>query len=96
MNIIVRTDVLLYDDGKEYDLGRVVKKTVFLRALTKEEAVAAFGKKRVYFIYQNNRIYRTNCRKVCKDLDYLKDHYDCYNEFCGVMVGGLNYGTINI
>ena len=84
---IIRTDVLLYDNGSEYDLGRADKKTVFLRILSRDEAVDAFQKgKRVYFIYENNRIYHTNCRKVCRDLDYLKDHYDFYHEFCGVVV----------
>lgn len=86
MSNIVRTDVLLYDNGKEYDLGRADKKTVFLKVLTKDEAVNAFQNgKRVYFIYENNRIYHTNCRKVCRDLDYLKDHYDFYHEICGVI-----------
>ena len=86
MKNIVRTEVLLYDNGREYDLGRAVKKTVYLKVLTKEEAISLFEKgKRVYFIYKNNRIYRTNCRKVCTDLDYLKDHYDCYHEVCGVL-----------
>lgn len=86
MDNIIRTDVLLYDNGREYDLGRSDKKTAFLKVLSKDEAINAFQKgKRVYFIYKNNRIYRTNCRKVCKDLDYLKDHYDCYREFCGVL-----------
>jgi hypothetical protein len=86
MKNMICTDVLLSDNGREYDLGRAVKKTVFLRVLTKEEAITAFNKgRRVYFIYKHNRIYHTNCRKVCKDLDYLKDHYDYYNEFCGVI-----------
>lgn len=86
MDNIVRTDVLLYDDGREYDLGRVVRKTVFLKTLTKDEAINAFESgKRVYFIYENNRIYNTNCRKVCHSLNYLKDHYDFYHESCGVV-----------
>lgn len=85
-NLLVKTEVLLYDDGKEYDLGRAVKKDVFLKPLSKEEALQAFDAgKRVYFIYEDNRIYHTNCRKVCKDRDYLKDHYDCYNEVCGIL-----------
>lgn len=86
MDNIVRTDVLLYDDGREYDLGRAVRKTVFLKVLTKEEAITAFeNKQRVYFIYENNRIYDTNCRKVCKYLGYLKDHYDFYHDVCGIL-----------
>ena len=87
MKNIIRTDILLYDNGREYDLGRADKKTVFLKTLSKNEAVNAFQNgKRVYFIYKNNRIYHTNCRKVCKYLDYLKDHYDWYHEVCGVVV----------
>ena len=86
MEKIVRTDVLLYDDGREYDLGRAIRKTVYLRVLTKDEAINLFESgKRVYFIYKNNRIYRTDCRKVCRDLNYLKDHYDWYHEVCGVL-----------
>lgn len=87
MENIIGTDVLLYDDGREYDLGRAVRKTVFLKVLTKDEAINAFQNgKRVYFIYENNRIYDTNCRKVCKCLGYLKDHYDFYHEVCGVAI----------
>jgi hypothetical protein len=86
MTGVIRTDVLLDDNGREYDLGRAYKRTVYLKALTKDEAIDAFQSgKRVYFIYKNNRIYHTNCRKVCADLDYLKDHYDWYHEVCGVL-----------
>jgi len=86
MKNIIRTDVLLDDSGREYDLGRAYKRPVYLRILTKEEAIDAFQSgKRVYFVYENNRIYKTNCRKVCRDLDYLKDHYDWYHEVCGVL-----------
>ena len=92
MDNIIRTDVLLYDNGREYDLGKQIKKTVFLKVLAKDEAINAFQNgKRVYFIYKNNRIYHTSCRKVCKDLDYLKDHYDFYHEFCGVIVRNKEY-----
>jgi hypothetical protein len=87
MTNIIKTDILLDDSGREYDLGRAHRRTVYLRVLTKDEAIDAFKcGKRVYFIYKNNRIYRTNCRKVCTDLDYLKDHYDWYHEVCGVLV----------
>lgn len=83
---VIKTDILLDDSGREYDLGRAHRRTVYLRVLTKDEAIDAFKRgKRVYFIYKNNRIYRTNCRKICKDLDYLKDHYDCYHETCGIL-----------
>ena len=86
MTNIIKTDVLLDNSGKEYDLGRAYYRTANLKVLTKDEAVDAFQRgKRVYFIYKNNRIYRTNCRKVCTDLDYLKDHYDYYHEVCGVL-----------
>ena len=87
MTNIIKTDVLLDNSGREYDLGRAYYRAANLKVLTKDEAVDAFQcGKRVYFIYKNNRIYRTNCRKVCDDLDYLKDHYDCYHEVCGVLV----------
>lgn len=93
MKNIIKTDVLLDNGGREYDLGRGYYRPVYLKVLTKEEAVDAFNNgKRVYFIYKNNRIYHTDCRKVCTDLDYLKDHYDCYHEVCGVLTkvkGGL-------
>lgn len=86
MKNIIKTDVLLDDSGREYDLGRAYYRAVNLKVLAKDEAIDAFKRgKRVYFIYKNNRIYRTHCRKVCTDLDYLKDHYDCYHEACGVL-----------
>lgn len=86
MDNIIRSDVLIDNSGREYGLGRGYKRTVHLRALTKDEAIDAFQRgKRVYFIYKNNRIWHTNCRKVCTDLDYLKDHYDWYHEVCGVL-----------
>ena len=86
MKNIIKTDVLLDNGGREYDLGRAYYRAAYLKALTKEEAIDAFQRgKRVYFIYKNNRIYHTNCRKVCTDLDYLKDHYDCYHEVCGIL-----------
>ena len=82
----IKTDVLLYDDGREFDLGRSRKGEVFLRVLTKDEALRLYWeRKRVYFIYENNRIYKANCRKVCKDRQYLIDHYDVYHEVCGVV-----------
>lgn len=87
MENILKSDVLIDNSGREYDLGRGYYRTVLLKVLTKDEAINAFQSgKRVYFIYQNNRIYHANCRKVCKDLDYLKDHYDWYHEVCGVAV----------
>lgn len=83
---IIKSDVLIDNSGREYDLGRGYYRTVYLKVLTKEEAIDAFQHgKRVYFIYKNNRIYHTECRKVCTDLDYLKDHYDWYHEVCGVL-----------
>ena len=86
MENIIRTDVLIDNSGREYDLGRCCRRTAYLKVLTKDEAINAFKNgKRVYFIYKNNRIYHTNIRKVCNDLDYLKDHYDWYGEVCGVL-----------
>ena len=86
MENIIRTDVLLDNSGREYDLGRAYYRTVNLKVLSKDEAIDAFlHGKRVYFIYKNNRIYHKDCRKVCTDLDYLKDHYDWYGEVCGVL-----------
>lgn len=87
MSSIIKTDVLLDNGGKEYNLGRAYNKTACLKVLTKAEAINAFNNgKRVYFIYQNDPIYHTHCRKVCKDLDYLKDHYECYKETCGTLI----------
>ena len=78
---IIKSDVRIDNSGREYDLGRAYYTTVFLKVLTRDEAVSAFQSgKRVYFIYQNNRIYHTHCRKVCKDLEYLKEHYPDWDE----------------
>ena len=83
----IKTDILLGDNGKEYDLGRVTRKEMYLKTLSKEEALRLFDAgKRVYFIYLNNRIYKCNCRKICKSREYLIEHYDVYREFCGVPI----------
>ena len=48
----IKTDILLGDNGKEYDLGRVTRKEMYLKTLSKEEALRLFDAgKRVYFIY---------------------------------------------
>ena len=85
MKKLVKTEVLLDDSGKEFNLGKHRHSTMYMKVLSKEEALNVFDEgKRIYFIYENNRTYRKNCRKVCKDRDYLKDHYDVYHEVCGV------------
>lgn len=81
----VRTEVLLSDNGREFDLGGSRRSEVYLGVLSKEDALRLFDEgKTVYFIYPNNRIYHCTCRKVCKDRDYLIDHYDVYHDVCGV------------
>jgi hypothetical protein len=81
----IYTGVLLDDSGKEFDLGRAVRRGMNLLILSKEDALRLFDEgKRVYFIYPNSRIYSTACRKVCKDRDYLIDHYDAYHDVCGI------------
>lgn len=82
----VKTDVLLSDNGREFDLGSSRKSEVYLGVLSKEDALRLFDEgKTVYFIYHNNRIYHCNCRKVCKNRDYLIDHYEVYHDACGVV-----------
>ena len=85
MKELIKTEILLDDSGKEFDTGKVKRSPMYLQALTKEEALEKFDNgEKVFFIYENERIYHTDCRKVCKDRDYLIDHYDCYHETCGV------------
>lgn len=80
----INTKILLGDDGKEFDTGRVTRKSVTLETLTLEEALKRFDEgKRVYFIYRNHKRFHCNCRKICTDRDYLIDHYRCYQEVCG-------------
>ena len=82
----IKTDILLDDSGKEFDLGRARKYPVWIKTLSKEEALDLFDKgKVVYFVYENNRIYRVNCRKVCTNRYYLTTHYSLYHEPCGVL-----------
>ena len=85
---LIKTEILLDDSGKEFNTGRHRYSNMYMRVLSKEEALERFDEgERVYFIYQapyTLRIYEKVCRKVCKDRDYLKDHYDIYNEVCGV------------
>ncbi len=93
----IKTELLLSDNGKEFDFGSSRKNTVFLKVLSKEDALNLFDAgKRVYFIYENERIYKKNCRKVCKDRDYLIDHYDCYHEMCGVLVDCVELCTFPV
>ena len=82
----VKTEMLLDDSGREFDLGRTKRSEAYLGILSKEDALRLFDEgKRVYFLYRNNRIYKCNCRKVCKNRDYLIDHYDVYHDVCGVV-----------
>ena len=80
----INTKILFGDDGKEFDSGRTTKRSMTLEVLTLEDALERFDEgKRVYFIYQNNKRFHCNCRKICSDRDYLIDHYQCYHEVCG-------------
>lgn len=82
---VIKTDVLLTDDGREFNSGSSESNKMYLIPLSKEKALQLFDEgRRVYFIYPNDRTYRCNCRKVCKDRDYLIDHYDAYHNVCGV------------
>ena len=48
----INTKILLGDDGKEFDSGRITKRSMTLEVLTLEEALERFDEgKRVYFIY---------------------------------------------
>ena len=93
----IKTEFLLDDSGKEFDLGRRTRKEVWLKTLSKEDALKLFDEgKRVYFIYENERIYKTNCRKVCTNKGYLSDHYDFYHESCGVFVKTIELCTFPV
>ena len=82
----IKTDILLDDSGKEFDLGRARRYPVWIKTLSKEEALDLFDKgKVVYFVYENNRIYRVNCRKVCTNRYYLTTHYSLHHESCGIL-----------
>lgn len=56
--------------------------------MSQEEALERFDKgEKVYFVYRDEHtkwIYNRICRKVCKDRDCLVDHYDFYDDVCGV------------
>lgn len=89
MKNLIKTEVLLDDSGREFNTGRHKYHTMYMKPLSKEEALERFDRgERVYFIYTDNHtmwIYdKKICRKVCKDRDYLKDHYDFYNEVCAI------------
>ena len=80
----VDTEILLGNDGKEFDSGKNIRRPATLETLTLEEALKRFDNgKRVYFIYQNHERLHCNCRKICSDRDYLIDHYRHYHEVCG-------------
>ena len=83
---IIKTTLLLGDNGKEFDTGSLRRSTAFLSTISKEEALKLFkARKRVYFIYENERIYHENCRKVAKNRSYIESHYDFYKETCGIL-----------
>lgn len=80
----IYTEILLGDNGKEFDTGKVTRRPMELETLTLEEALERFDAgKRIYFIYQDHERYDYNCRKICKDRDYLIEHYNFYEEVCG-------------
>lgn len=80
----INTEILLKNGGKEFDSGRIIKRSRILETLTLEEALERFDNgERVYFIYQNHERFNCNCRKICFDRDYLIDHYRYYHEVCG-------------
>ena len=85
---LIKTEVLLDDSGREFNTGRHRYSTMYMIPLSKKEALRRFDNgKTVYYIYNDpltRRIYNRVCRKVCKDRDYLSDHYEYYHETCGV------------
>lgn len=85
---LIKTKVLLDDSGREFNTGKHRRKPVYMEPLSKEKALELFDKgEKVYFIYQDRHtrwIYGSDCRKLCKDRDYLIDHYDVYHDVCGV------------
>ena len=90
----IKTEILLDDGGKEFDFGRATRRPAWLKTLLKEEALDLFEKgKPVYFIYESERIYKANCRKVCKNKEYLSDHYFFYKEVCGVLAKTIELCT---
>lgn len=98
---IVKTTLLLSDNGKEFDTGRITRKTMYLATLSKSDALKRFNShKRVYFIYENERIFHENCRKVATNESYIKNHYDIYFEHCGYaapknQLGDQEYNVLN-
>lgn len=83
---IVKTTLLLSDNGKEFDTGRITRKTAYLATISKEEALKRFKEhKRVYFIYEDERIFHENCRKVATNASYIRHHYEVYFECCGYL-----------
>lgn len=90
----IKTEILLDDSGKEFDFGRAIRRPAWLKILTKEDALDLFNEgKTVYFIYENERIYHAHCRKVCKNKEYLSDHYFFYKEVCGVLARTIELCT---
>ena len=81
----IKTEILFDNKGSEFNSGKITRKEVWMHPISKEEALKRFDEgKQVYFIYQNEQSYKTNCRKVCRDREYLIDHYDVYHETCGI------------
>lgn len=99
---IVKTTLLLSDNGKEFDTGRITRKTMYLATLSKSDAIKRFKeRKRVYFIYEDERIFHENCRKVATSESYIKHHYEIYFECCGYVapknqLGDQEYNVLNL
>lgn len=81
--LVVKTEYIVDDSGRNFDDGRVRKKSLFLVALSKEKAKEHLKKgKALYFIYPNFLDGKYG-RKLCHNSSYLENHYDIYGDFCG-------------
>lgn len=87
MTNVVKVKLELADDGREYNSGSVIsRKSQFVEIIDEASAKALLlAGKDVYFVYSPNEDIKETWIKLCKDIDYLADHYS-YGETCGILL----------
>ena len=74
--LVVKTEYIVDDSGKNFDDGKVRKKTLYLVALPQSKAKERLKDgKSIYFIYPNFLDGKYG-RKLCHNLSYLENHYN--------------------
>lgn len=87
MGKIIKINLELDNNGDTYNSGTVISKsTQYVETITEQTAkTMLLAGKDVYFVYQHDKDIKTPWVKLCKDIDYLVDHYH-YGDTCGIIL----------